>query len=86
MIVLHIGSAERTLAKLIDGFAHDRCASKPYALTVEYGVLTYDNKLARKADATLSLAKSTFEQAIEAGDIKVEGRKEAGSIFPAARN
>ncbi len=64
---------------------------KPYALTVEYGALTYSSKLAPQADATMTLAKSTLDsielgqttldKAIEAGDIKVDGRKEAVDEF-----
>jgi len=64
---------------------------KQYALVVEYGTLTYEEKFAPKADATMTLAKSTLdnielgqttlEKAIEAGDVKVDGSKEAITDF-----
>jgi alkyl sulfatase BDS1-like metallo-beta-lactamase superfamily hydrolase len=60
-------------------------------LTVQYGTLTYANKLAPKADATMTLTKTsldsielgqtTLNKAIEAGDIKVEGSKQAIEDF-----
>jgi alkyl sulfatase BDS1-like metallo-beta-lactamase superfamily hydrolase len=65
--------------------------NQPYALTVEDGTLNYEPRLAGKADVSLVLTKSTLdsiqlhdktlEQAIAAGDIKLDGRKEALSEF-----
>lgn len=62
-----------------------------YGLSVENGVLTYDKKLDAKPDATMTLTKATLnkvqlgettlDKAIEAGDVKVEGRKEAIGEF-----
>ena len=64
---------------------------KPYALTVENGVLSYAGKSAAKADATMTLTKATLdriqmgeitlEKAIGSGDVKVDGRTEAISEF-----
>jgi len=60
---------------------------KPYALTVENGVLNYAKRLAPSADAKVTLSKPTLdriqlgeitpEQAIASGDMKVEGKREA---------
>jgi alkyl sulfatase BDS1-like metallo-beta-lactamase superfamily hydrolase len=62
-----------------------------YALTVENGVLNYARKAAPNADARLILAKVvldrielrevTAEQAISAGDMKVEGNEQVVSDF-----
>jgi alkyl sulfatase BDS1-like metallo-beta-lactamase superfamily hydrolase len=64
---------------------------KAYALTVENGVLTYAGKRDPKAEATMTLAKATLdsiqlgqttlEKAVSAGEVKIEGRKEAFSEF-----
>ena len=59
--------------------------------TVENGVLTYSEKPDPKADATMTLSKATLDrvpmgeitldQAITAGDVKIDGRKEAVGEF-----
>lgn len=64
---------------------------KQYALVVAYGTLTYEPKFAAKADATMTLAKSTLdsielgqttlEKAIEAGEVKVDGSQQAIGEF-----
>jgi len=64
---------------------------QPYALTVEDGVLNYAKKLAPKPDATMTLSKATLnkiqlrettlDKAIAAGDVKIDGRKEAFDEF-----
>jgi alkyl sulfatase BDS1-like metallo-beta-lactamase superfamily hydrolase len=65
---------------------------KKYALTVENGVLNHAPRFSAEPDATMTLTKATLarvqlgavtlEDAIEAGDIKVDGRKEAiGEFF-----
>jgi alkyl sulfatase BDS1-like metallo-beta-lactamase superfamily hydrolase len=60
---------------------------KQYALVVENAVLNYSNKPVEKVDAAITLSKATLdsiqlkeqtiEQAITAGELKVEGRREA---------
>jgi alkyl sulfatase BDS1-like metallo-beta-lactamase superfamily hydrolase len=60
---------------------------KQYALVVENAVLNYSNKPMEKVDAAITLSKATLdsiqrkektiEQAITAGELKVEGRREA---------
>ena len=60
---------------------------KPYALTVENGVLNYAKQAAPNADAKLTLTKTvldriqlgeiTPEQAISAGEMRLEGKREA---------
>jgi alkyl sulfatase BDS1-like metallo-beta-lactamase superfamily hydrolase len=63
-----------------------------YALTVENGVLDYAPRFSSEPDATMTLTKPTLariqlgeitlDEAIEAGDAKVDGRKEAiGEFF-----
>lgn len=64
---------------------------KTYALSVENGVLTYATKPAAKPDASIALSKATMgriqlgevtlDQAIAAGDVKAEGRKDAFNEF-----
>jgi alkyl sulfatase BDS1-like metallo-beta-lactamase superfamily hydrolase len=64
---------------------------QPYSLTVENGALNYSTKSAAKADATMTLTKATLnkiqlgettlDKAIAAGDVKVDGRKEAFDEF-----
>ena len=64
---------------------------KQYGLTVENGVLNYAKKPVANADAKLTMSKATLdkvqlkettiEQAIAAGDLKVEGRREALGEF-----
>jgi linear primary-alkylsulfatase len=65
---------------------------KQYALVVENGVLNYAPHFAPEPDATMTLSKPTLariqlgrvtlEDAIAAGDVKVDGRKEAiGEFF-----
>ncbi len=66
---------------------------KPYSLMVENGVLNYAKKTAANADAKITLTKTTLdriqlgeltpEQAISAGDLKVEGRRQAFVDFVA---
>jgi alkyl sulfatase BDS1-like metallo-beta-lactamase superfamily hydrolase len=65
--------------------------SKSYSLLIENGVLTYALRSAANADAKITLTKTTLdriqlgeinpEQAIAAGDLKVEGRREAFADF-----
>jgi alkyl sulfatase BDS1-like metallo-beta-lactamase superfamily hydrolase len=60
---------------------------KQYALVVENAVLNYSNKPLEEVDAAITLSKATFdsiqlrkrtiEQAITAGELKVEGRRDA---------
>ena len=63
-----------------------------YALTIENGVLGYAPRFGAEPDATMTLTKPTLtriqlgevtlDEAIEAGDVKVDGRKEAiGEFF-----
>jgi alkyl sulfatase BDS1-like metallo-beta-lactamase superfamily hydrolase len=62
-----------------------------YGLRVENGVLSYSKRLGAEPDATLSLSKDTLarvqlgqvtlDDAIAAGDVKVDGRKEAVGEF-----
>ena len=63
-----------------------------YALTIENGVLDYAPQFGAEPDATMTLTKPTLsriqlgevalDEAIEAGDVKVDGRKEAiGEFF-----
>jgi alkyl sulfatase BDS1-like metallo-beta-lactamase superfamily hydrolase len=64
---------------------------KPYSLIVENGVLNYAAKSVGNADAKVTLTKATLdriqlgevsaEQAIAAGDMKVEGRREVFAEF-----
>jgi alkyl sulfatase BDS1-like metallo-beta-lactamase superfamily hydrolase len=64
---------------------------KPYALTVENDVLNYTGKSAANADATMTFTKATLDriqvgettldQAIAAGEVKIDGRKEAIDEF-----
>lgn len=64
---------------------------KTYALSVENAALNVDEKAAAKADANVTLTKTTLddvqlgnvtlEAAIAKGDVKVEGRKEALGEF-----
>ena len=64
---------------------------KQYALVVENALLNYSQKPVDKADAKLTLSKATLdeiplrektvEQAISAGELKIEGRKEAFTEF-----
>lgn len=64
---------------------------KPYALTVENGVLNYTGKTVASADATMTLTKATLDRiqvgqttldkAIAAGEVKIDGRKEAFDEF-----
>ena len=64
---------------------------KSYALTVENGVLNYSEKSETSADATITLTKATLnriqlgettlDQAVAAGDVKIDGRKEAVGEF-----
>lgn len=65
--------------------------NKTYALSVENAALNVDEKAAAKADANVTLTKTTLddvqlgqvtlEAAIAKGDVKVEGRKEALGEF-----
>lgn len=60
---------------------------KSYALVVENGTLNYEDRLLPNADATINttkatldsvqLGETTLETAVESGDMKVGGRKEA---------
>jgi len=64
---------------------------KTYALTVENGVLNYAGKPDPKAEATMTLAnttmneiqlgQTTLDKAVEAGQVKIEGRKDAFNEF-----
>jgi alkyl sulfatase BDS1-like metallo-beta-lactamase superfamily hydrolase len=64
---------------------------KPYALVMENGVLNYFKRPVASPDAKLTLTKTTFDriqlreitadQAIAAGDLKIEGRREAFAEF-----
>jgi alkyl sulfatase BDS1-like metallo-beta-lactamase superfamily hydrolase len=64
---------------------------KSYALVVADGTLNYEDGLLPKADATIDMTKATMdsvqlgdttlEKAVEAGDIKIDGRKEALGEF-----
>ena len=64
---------------------------KQYGLVVENAVLNYSKKPAAKADAGITLSKATLdsiqlkektiEQAVAAGELKIEGRKEALAEF-----
>lgn len=64
---------------------------KQYALAVENAVFNYSQKPVDKADAKLTLSKATLdaiqmrektvEHAISAGELKIEGRKEAFTEF-----
>jgi linear primary-alkylsulfatase len=66
---------------------------KQYAITVENGVLNYAAKQSANADATLTIAKQmldkvqlkrvTMEQALAAGDARLDGRREAYGEFMA---
>jgi alkyl sulfatase BDS1-like metallo-beta-lactamase superfamily hydrolase len=63
----------------------------PYALTVENGTLNYSTQSAPTADATVTLTKAMLDivqlgqvslgRAIAAGDMTIEGRKEALGEF-----
>ena len=65
--------------------------NKTYGLVVENAVLNYSRKPLGKADARITLSKATLdsiqlkektiEQAIAAGDLKIEGKKEALTEF-----
>jgi alkyl sulfatase BDS1-like metallo-beta-lactamase superfamily hydrolase len=62
-----------------------------YALRVENGVLRHANRLGAEPDATMSLSKDmltriqlgqvTLDDAVAAGDVKIDGRKEAVGEF-----
>ncbi|HKP57336.1 MAG TPA: alkyl sulfatase dimerization domain-containing protein [Polyangiales bacterium] len=64
---------------------------KQYAVTVENGALTYTDKPAAGADATIALTEATLQriqlgqttvdQALSAGELKIEGRKAAFDEF-----
>lgn len=64
---------------------------KQYGLVIENAVLNYSQKPVDKADATIALSKATLDsiqlkeksidQAITAGELKIDGRKEALSEF-----
>lgn len=64
---------------------------KSYALTVENGVLTYEDKAAAKADVGLTmsktalediqLGKATLEQKVASGELKFDGRAQAFGEF-----
>jgi alkyl sulfatase BDS1-like metallo-beta-lactamase superfamily hydrolase len=64
---------------------------QPYGLRIENGVLNYRAKANPDADATMTLAKTaldriqlgqtTLNEAVAAGEIKIEGRKEAVGEF-----
>ncbi len=64
---------------------------KPYSLLIENGVLNHAPKATANADAKITLTKNTLdriqlgeitpEQAVTAGDLKVEGRREAFAEF-----
>ncbi len=64
---------------------------KSYALVVENGTLNYEDRLLPNADATINttkatmdsvqLGETTFDKAVESGDLKLGGRKEALGEF-----
>lgn len=84
-------NGERAAGKKLVLNYHFTDLGKHYALTVENGVLTYEDKADAKADVGLTmrkttlediqLGKATLEQKVASGELKFEGNPEAFGEF-----